>query len=36
LPAGFGLARTESFDEQIGREEDNAVRLGKDSTASCA
>jgi len=28
--AGFGLARTESFDEQVGREEDNAVRLGKE------
>jgi len=27
---GFGLARTASFDAQIDREEDNAVKLGKD------
>lgn len=27
---GFGLARTESFDMQAGREEDNAIRLGKE------
>ena len=28
--SGFGLARTETFDMQIGREEDNALRLGKE------
>src|SRR5690606_206023 len=27
---GFGLARTETFDAQLDREEDNAVRLGKE------
>jgi MraZ protein len=27
---GFGLARTESFDALVDREEDNAVRLGKE------
>jgi MraZ protein len=27
---GFGLARTESFEAQLDREEDNAVRLGKE------
>lgn len=27
---GFGLARTESFEAQLDREEDNAVKLGKD------
>ena len=26
---GFGLARTDSFEAQLDREEDNAVRLGK-------
>lgn len=27
---GFGLARTESFEAQLDREEDNAVRLGRE------
>ena len=28
--AGFGLARTESFEAQLDREENNAVKLGKE------